>query len=215
MFEGHRTAYGAGPTYACPRYAAPGYTQAAFGVPAQGAMTGWTAREITFGKMRQMHEASAEPMNRDVDQHVADPAYRAAWDGWYQRAWLPFFDRYAGPHASIWTKLGASLESDEIARQAESFRLQLEHFYRTYPQQRTRDGQPVPPPTGAPPVLGGLPAERGVGGIALPWWGWALGIAAVGGAGWYLIERVRRTRNTARAADLGRALGRELAQRRR
>ena len=173
------------------------------------AMTGWTQPEITFDKMRQMHEASAEPLNRDIDTHVADPAYRAAWDGWYQRAWMPFFDKYAGPHASAWAKLGASLEGDEVARQAEAFRLQLEHFYRTYPLQLGRDGRPVPAATGELPILGGLPTERGTGGVKLPWWGWALGIVTVGGLGWAVIDRTRRAQGARQAA----ALGRELATR--
>ena len=169
--------------------------------PIQGAGTGYTAPAATFEKMRQMQSASAEPLNRDIDQHVADPIYRAAWEGYYQRAWLPFYDKYAGPHSSQLAKFGANFTSDEIAARAESFRQQLEHFYQTYPQQRSRSGGPVPPPSGAPPVLGGLPQGAQKGGIALPWWVWALAIAAVGGAGWLVVQRVRELRETKRMLE--------------
>lgn len=167
----------------------------------QGASTGWTTPTITYEKMRQMQAASAEPLNRDIDTHVGDPAFRASWDAWYQRAWLPFFDKYAGPHSSELAKLGAALHSDDIAARAESFRQQLEHFFQTYSQQRRPDNRPVPPPTGAPPLLGGLPEGAGKSGVSLPWWLWAGGAVVIGALGWFIVQKVRELNTIRRSLE--------------
>lgn len=175
-------------------------------------VTGYTPPAATYDKMRQMHNASAEPLERDIQLNVADPTYRAAWDNWYHHAWLPFYQKYAGPDASILTKFGASFYSDEVASRAEAFRQQLEHFYQTYPQQRTMTGQPVPRPTGAPPVLGGLPAGSR---FTLPWWVWGIGLAAVGGIGliaYYRVKELRAKRKVLEEEVLPKYIGKDLAK---
>ena len=154
----------------------------------QETVTGFTAPAATYDKMRQMEEASAAPFERDVQQ-VADPAYRAAWDGWYHHAWLPFYQKYAGPDASSLTKLAAAFYSDEVAARAESFRQQLEHFYRTLPQQLGFDGRPVKSATGTTPTLGGVDGSGS--GLGLPWWAWGLVVGGVGALGYLTYQRVR------------------------
>lgn len=159
---------------------------------------GYVAPTVTYEKMRQM-QASASALDRDIHQHVADAAFRDAWDAWYRSAWLPFFEKYAGPDSSSWAKLNAALWlNDEVTAQAESYRLQLENFYRTYPQQKTPDGTRVPTPRGASPILPGLPTKPRGSYSDVPWWVWALGASAVGGLGYLGYLKVRALQAKAR-----------------
>ena len=156
----------------------------------QGAAVGYTAPAATFDRMRQMQDASAAPLNRDVTNHVADPVFRAAWNRWYQQAWIPFFSKYAGPDAGLTTRLATNLYSDQIAMQAESFRRQLADFYASYARQRTPAGAPVPPASGAEPYLEGpTPASGSVGLKVLAA---AAGFAVVAGAGYLAYQYLIR-----------------------
>lgn len=203
------------PVPGLPNNAAPFRQRSVFTAPFPSyamTATGYTPPAATYDKMRQMHNASAEPLERDVQQNVASPDYRAAWDNWYHHAWLPFYQKYAGPDASVLTKFGANLYSDEVAARAEAFRQQLEHFYRTYPQQRTFSGQAVPRASGAPPILGGIPAGSG---WSLPWWVWGLGLAAVGGVGliaYYRVKELRAKRKVLEEEVLPKYIGKDLAK---
>ena len=175
--------------------------------------TGYTPPAATFDKMRQMQSASVEPFNRDV-QNVGDAAYKEGWRAWHQGAWLPFYQKYAGPGSSSLTRFGTNFYSDEVAARAEAFRQQLQSFYETYPRQRTAAGQPVPPLTGAPPVLGGLPARPGLA-SRVPLWAWGLGLAAAGGFGYLVYLRVKELRAKRTALEtkvLPKLIGKDLAE---
>ena len=176
-------------------------------------VTGYTPPITTFEKMRQMHAASAVPFERDV-KSVADPTYREGWDAWFHHAWLPFYQRYAGPDAGVITKWKSNFYSDEIASRAEAFRQQLQSFYDTYPRQKQQSGQPVPPLTGAPPVLGGLPARPSLA-SRLPWWVWLIGAGVVGGIGYgvYLKRKELIAKRTALETKvLPKLIGKDLAE---
>ena len=208
---GHPPSVQVGSQPYAPPFQSPPFT--AFPPPFPGTATGYTPPITTFEKMRQMQAASAAPFERDV-QNVGDATYRAGWDGWYHQAWLPFYQRYAGPDAGIITKWKSNFYSDEIASRAEAFRQQLQSFYDTYPRQKTTTGQPVPPLTGAPPVLGGLPARPSLA-SRLPWWVWLIGAGVVGGIGYgvYLKRKELIAKRTALETKvLPKLIGKDLAE---
>lgn len=153
-------------------------------VSAQGTATGFTPTDVTFAKLRQMHTLSAAPLDADIREHVTDPTFRAAWTAWYERDHLPFYEKYAGPSSSLWYKLGALVESDDIARRAEAQRAELESFYDSYRAQRSIMGSPLPPPRGTPPTLDGLPAQA----PRVPTWVWPVGLVAVGVGLWFVLR---------------------------
>lgn len=162
----------------------------------QPATAGFTSPSQTFARMRQMHALSAEPLYRDVKQ-VGDPVFREAYEAWYERAWLPFFGKYAGPNVDHLARFGALFTSDEVSARAEALRQELEEFYRSYPYQRTVAGQLVPPPSGQSPALAGPLAPP-----AAPWWAWALGAVVIGGVGYLVLEHFQRLNREARRRPL-------------
>ena len=179
-------------------------------------VTGYVPPAATYDKMRQMQGASAAPMNRDVEDYVASAPYRAAWGAWY-RTWLEFFDKYAGPDSSSLAKLGAAIYSEEVAKRAESFRLQLMAFYETYPKQKAALGGLVPAAHGVPPLLGGLPesSKSGISSFALPWWVYGIGILGLGAFAYSAYVQVRGIQAKRRAIEtdvLPKLIGPDLAK---
>ena len=178
-----------------------------------GAMTGYTAPGITYDKMRQMQNGSARPLDLDIKTNVVDPTFRAAWTAWYEQAWLPFYEKFAGDDPSTLSRIRASFTSDEVAARAEAYRQQLSDFYVSYPKQRNAAGQLVPPPTGASPALVGAPTAPG--GLTLPWWVWGIGLAGVAGVGYLAYTQVRDLQNKKAGLEkfvLPKILGEDLAK---
>lgn len=151
----------------------------------QGASTGLASPSSIYAAMRQIESQSAAPLNLDIEEHVASEAYKAAWRAWYQ-SWLAFLHAYATPEASTWNKLGAYVYPEEIQERAESLRRQLEDFYRTYPSELSVNGRRVPAPRGQAPLLH-VPPKSG-----WPLWTWALGLGAIGTAGYLTYRHVTK-----------------------
>ena len=174
--------------------------------------TGYTAPGITYDKMRQMQNGSARPLDNDIKTNVIDPTFRAAWTAWYEQAWLPFYEKFAGADPSSLARLRATFTSDEVAARAEAYRQQLADFYVSYPKQRTAAGQLVPPPSGASPALvGGATSSA----LTLPWWVWGIGIAGVAGVGYLAYTQVRDLQNKKAGLEkfvLPKILGEDLAK---
>ena len=133
-----------------------------------------------------METLSAAPLDLDVRSNVADPVFLAAWDAWYRHDWRPFYEKYAAPGAAsnFLHQFGAFFESDTLAERAEAQRAELEDFYRSYAQQRTAAGTPVPVARGLVPTLIALPQNE----PAIPAWVWPLGALAVLGGGYLLLR---------------------------
>lgn len=160
-------------------------------IQSQGASTGFTSPSSIYQRMRQMETASAAPLGHDVEDHVASGAYKAAWRAWY-RTWLDFFGAHAAEGASTWTQLGDLTHSDEVSLRVESFRRELEDFYRTYPLELGVNGRPVPAPRGASPLVTTLsPVEKG-----WPWWIWIGALGVLGTVGVLGYRRYQRTERT-------------------
>lgn len=148
--------------------------------------TGFTPTNLTFDTMREMERESAAPFDADVKANVIDPVFRAAWDAWYTRAWRPFFERYAGDSAPLLTRLGALLESDDVARRAERFRTELADFVATYAAQG------LPPTRAAFPVFAIAEVAPSAGRV--PPWLWLAGGIAGGLLGASALARLFRRR---------------------
>lgn len=160
----------------------------------QGAATGYVSPSSIYALMRRIDSASATPLNLDVEEHVANATFKDAWRAWY-RSWADFFHSYASPSASAQTKLSALFHSDEIAERTESFRRQLEDFYRTYPNELGPGGRPVPAARGVSPHVETLPRlDEG-----FPWWVWTLGIGALGAVGYARYRHTRKPKRRSRS----------------
>lgn len=162
------------------------------------ATIGFTAPRSSYEKLRQIHTA-AEALDTQITSFIDDPVWKAGWNAWYERDFQPFYEKYAGPNASNWTKLGAAVESDKLWQQTESYRQQLENFAAAYSQKRQRNGEPVPPPSIPVPNRGIDPPEGGR--FELPWWIWALGGAAVVGVGYLGYLRAKELTAKRRAIE--------------
>jgi hypothetical protein len=150
-------------------------------------MVGYTTPALTFDKMRQIN-GSALSLNFDIEKNVARASFKEAWNRWFAD-WQHFFDRYQAWGA----KLGALIDSDALATQVESYRVDLmgnpkatpkpnPGWVGNYSAELTAEGKPVPPTSAAPvdPELAPgedpktRPPEEG-----LPWW--VVSLLVVGG----------------------------------
>ena len=157
----------------------------------QAARVGWTNPTLTYTQMRRtdFHVQDLDPLIRANGR--SDPTFLASWVEWSQNHWRPFYEKYAGPNASSWDRLGATLDTDELKTQADNFNKQLDEFDRHYRGLRLPNGQPVPQPAlGAP---SNLPVQPGSG-ITLPWWVWMIGGVALVGVTYYGYRKYIRPR---------------------
>jgi hypothetical protein len=152
------------------------------------AVIGYTTPSVTYDRMRQI-DASADSLDRDMKAFVSNAQTLAAWAQWL-KGWktyiAPFNLEDKGAYESA--KLWAVLSSDDIARQVDSYRQQLDGWYLKYAKERLPNGQPVPDPSGLPPTKGEIEADRAAKNnsssapsVGLPWYFWlGLGVAGVG-----------------------------------
>ena len=139
---------------------------------------GWINPNIIYSKMAQI-QASAEALNLDIQRYVADPRLNNAWDAWYTQ-WKALYEKYAGPNYRVWPRLMAPFETEDLNKLVEENRQQLLWFRNDYARHTQPNGQPVPPPSGAPPERF-TPAQETGRGWEIPWYIYFLaGVAVVG-----------------------------------
>lgn len=115
-------------------YAVP--TEANLKTRIDGPMVGWTTPSLTFDKMRQIN-GSTLSLNFDIEKNVKRKPFKDAWDQWF-KSWQTFFARYQ----TTGGKLSALIDSDLVASQTESFRLQLVGDPSVPPHADGRPGDP-------------------------------------------------------------------------
>lgn len=159
---------------------------AAYCVPTQenlqtridGPSVGWTTPSLSFDKMKQIN-GSALTLNFDIEKNVTRKEFKDSWNLWF-KDWQHFFERYQGM-AGKFTSL---FDSDAVAAQTESYRVQLmgdpdakprpnPGWIGVYEAERTPEGKPVPPSSAAPVprlVLPPVPGQPPPPEDGLPWW---------------------------------------------
>lgn len=147
--------------------------------PAPQPSTGWTTPSITYDNMRMVN-ASAIALDLDIQAHVQRPEFKKAWGEWLT-AWKAFFEKHQG----IRQRLGDLFNSDDIARLTEAYRQSLARWYDAYAAEPD-----VPRATSVPPNSFEKPPED-KGGFTIPWWAWALGGAALVGAGFMIYRQMK------------------------
>lgn len=138
------------------------------------AVVGFTSPSGTYDRMRAL-QGDVLRLDANVDGSLpASSPFVAAWKAW-RATWTPFYDKYAGPDAGTWTKLGAAFRSDALAADVDRFDAQFHSFLTEYGTLRNPQGAPLPGVLPTP----ALPA--GPDHAELPWWFWAgTGAGAVG-----------------------------------
>lgn len=169
--------------------------------PAQPASTGWTAPTTIYEKMRQVN-MSAVSLNNDVTAHVKRDLFKSSWGSWFAN-WQAFFAKYQ----KTAERFAALTYTDELFQQTLSYESQLVSWYDAYGREKDGD-KPVAPPSGLPPTPNlpippskELPTAPTDNGLVIPWWGWALGIVVVAGAGYATYRYVQRARAIKRVLD--------------
>jgi len=151
------------------------------------AIVGWTTPSLTFDKQRQIN-ASALSLNFDIEANVKSQKFKDSWNQWF-KSWQTFFARYQ----TMGGKAGALLDTDLVAAQTESFRIQLvgdERITGWIEAYEREDGVPKSTAPGVPKVTPKPEGEQPKEGM--PWW--LIGLFAVGGVSFvagsfFLIRR--------------------------
>lgn len=86
-----------------------------------GPIIGWTTPSLTYDKMRQIN-GSALVLNFEIEKNVTGKEFKRAWDDWF-KTWQTFFDR--NQHWTTTLGVVLSMDTDLLAAQTESFRIQL------------------------------------------------------------------------------------------
>lgn len=137
-------------------------------------LTGFTSPTTIYEKMRRI-DAAADALNRDILANVAEGGYRTAWKAWLAN-WKAFFAK------TMDEKIGNVFRSDDLDEEVDAKAAEFEGFRRSYADQRTPAGRPVPPSSQPTPIP--LPKPGEGGGSRLPWWFWVGGTIAVAAAGY-------------------------------
>jgi hypothetical protein len=147
-----------------------------------GPIVGWTTPALTYDKQRQIN-GSALSLNFDIEANVKSQKFKDSWNQWF-KSWQTFFDRYQ----TMGGKAGALLDTDLVAAQTESFRIQLvgdpkrdlEGWIGAYEREPG-----VPPSTAhAVPKVSPLPPgkkDEDEDPTPTPWW--LIALFAAGGVG--------------------------------
>lgn len=165
-----------------------------------GPVVGFTTPALTFDKMRQIN-GSALSLNFDIEGHVTRKAFKDAWNQWF-KSWQTFFNRYQ----TTTGKLSTLLDSDAVAAQTESFRIQLvgdktlgeRGWIAAYESESTPEN-PLPPTSAAfVPSTTPKPPEKPEDGT--PWWLIALfvtgGVGVVAGSFFIIRRKVIEAKQT-------------------
>jgi len=142
-----------------------------------GPIVGWTTPALTYDKQRQIN-GSALSLNFDIEANVTRKQFKDSWNQWF-KSWQTFFARYQ----TFGGKASALLDTDLLAAQTESFRIQLVgsndtpgwiDAYKAEAPDAPSSAHPVPKVTPTPPGDG----EKGK---PMPWW--VIGLFVAGGVG--------------------------------
>ena len=156
---------------------------------------GFVAPTLLYDQMRSI-DASAKSLAADFARNVnpQDPT-RQAFESWLSSVWTPFFTKTTG---TLGAKLANAFFTDDLQKQIDTHRLELDGFYHQYEGLHLASGQPVPAPSAPgvpqpPPPSPETPAPSWIPSfvpkIEIPWYAWlALGAATVGGG--YVLYRV-------------------------
>lgn len=159
--------------------------------------TGYIYPTRIYDRMRAIN-ANAQRLDANMQAYVTNGALRAGWDdgaggGWYP-AWKPFYERYAGPNASEWAKLGAAFDTAELSAEVDRRERELDSLVAEYNTQRQPNGAAVPQIAAL--ALAPLADES-----FIPWWFWVIGGVAIAGAGWLIYRKVQEGRAKQRYAE--------------
>lgn len=145
-----------------------------------GPIIGWTTPALTYDKQRQIN-GSALSLNFDIEANVKRQQFKDSWNQWF-KSWQTFFARYQTTSG----KASALLDTDGVAAQTESFRIQLVgdkgvpgwiDAYKAEAPDAPSSAHPVPKVT--PPPPGTPPGDEEKPGM--PWW--LIGLFVAGGVG--------------------------------
>lgn len=156
---------------------------------------GFVAPTLLYDQMRAI-DASARSLGADFARNVdAQDPTRHAFEDWFGTVWTPFFQKTTG---TLGAKLANAFFTDDIQKQIDTHRLELDGFYHQYAALHLASGQPVPAPSAPgvpvpPPASPETPAPSWIPSfvpkIEVPWYAWlVLGGVAVGGG--YVLYRV-------------------------
>jgi hypothetical protein len=156
-----------------------------------GPIIGWTTPALTYDKQRQIN-GSALSLNFDIEANVKRQQFKDSWNQWF-KSWQTFFARYQTNSG----KAAALLDTDLLAAQTESFRVQLVgdkgipgwiDAYRAEAPDAPSSAHPVPKVT--PTAPGEKPGDGEKD--PMPWWLIALfvtgGVGLVAGS-FFIIRR--------------------------
>lgn len=149
----------------------------------QATVVGLLLPTDIYEQMRQI-DASAKALDTNIQAFVSDAMFRTAWGNWYS-IWKDFFARRLSEAGKAANLFGLG----ELRDRVNTFGVELQRWYASYASAKQPDGSPVPPVVGPqppPPMTDKPKSEENKPGIlaSIPWWGWGLGAAVIGGIGY-------------------------------
>lgn len=159
---------------------------------------GFTAPTVIWQEMRRI-DAGADALDRNMI-YVSSDNVKTGWKVWLA-TWKKFFAEKTEGMTGFFAPLGATLYSDDLAKQVDGYAQDLDRWYATYNAQKTPQGDEPPPVPGAGAPTPGLytpPGEEPKTGLlgSIPWWVWVLGVGAVGALAYSIYETGKFAKQT-------------------